>query len=76
MLIKNTGEEGAELRNVICKHIHMKNNAIISNKQCRNENCHEMSIQEVAKDCASFGVLIEAIYRIFALIIILNMIHM
>ncbi len=36
----------------------------------------EMSFQEVAKDYASFGVLIEAIYRIFALIIILNMIHM
>ncbi len=52
----------------------MKNNAIINNKRQIDENClmlpSEMSIQEVAKDCASFGVLMEAIYFIFALIIV------
>ncbi len=37
----------------------------------------EMSIQKVVKACASFGgVLMEAIYCIFALIILLNMIQM
>ncbi len=37
----------------------MKNNAIVNNKQHINENClmlpSEMSIQEVVKDCVSFG---------------------
>ncbi len=44
---------------LICNQMHMKNNAIINNIQHVNENCLmlpcEMSIQEVAKDCASFG---------------------
>ncbi len=36
----------------------------------------EMLIQEVLKDWASFGVLMKAIYCIFALIILLNIIQM
>lgn len=36
----------------------------------------EMWIQKVVQDCASFGILMELIYCIFALIILLNMIQM
>lgn len=36
----------------------------------------KISIQEVVKDCGALGVLMEAIYSIYALIIELNMIQM
>ncbi len=57
MLIKNTDQEDTEMSDLICKHMHIKNKAIINNKQHINENClmlpSEMSIQEVVKACES-----------------------
>ncbi len=68
--IKNTGED-AEIRDFVCKQMHMKNNAIISNKQHIKENClmfqSEMSSKEVVKDCAGFGASLRwPSYRIWS----------
>jgi len=47
---QNTGKEEAETSDLICKPMHMKNNAFINNKQ---QNCltlqNKMSTQEVAR---------------------------
>ncbi len=56
---QNTNEEDAETSDLLCKHMHMKNNSIINTKvhayQLKLSNVRsEMSIQEV-KICASFG---------------------
>ncbi len=60
--IKNTGEEDAEMSDLICKQMHMKNNA--------NQNCLMLQSEILIQ------VVMEAIYCIYALIIMLNMIQM
>ncbi len=82
LLIKNICEEDTETNNLICKQMQMKNNEIINNKQHINENCltlqSEMSVQEgvLLSTVQALGVLMEVTYCIFALIIVMNMIHM